>query len=210
MRVGLNKEETDTMKPLLLIAFALTLSAIGCAGPRAFTKGTYEDPQVIALLDDRFSENDMQLIAKKMVGSLLNSPSLAGTETSPAVMVGRMRNRTTEHIDMVMLSDKVKTALIQSGRFRFVDAMNRREIAEEYEYQQSGYVDPAQAKAPGSQTGADFMLTGTLTANTQQVGKEKLVYYKATFQLTELATSEIVWTDEKEIRKAYKKRSIGL
>ena len=184
--------------------------ASGCAGPRAFTRGTYGDPKTIALLDDRFNENDMQLIAKKMTSSLLESPKVVQNDGQPVLMIGKMRNRTTEHIDMNAMSDKIHTSLIQSGRFRFVDALNRRDIAEEYEYHQSGYVDPVQAKAPGSQTGSDFLLTGTLTSNIQQVGKDKLVYYKATFQLTDLVTSEIIWTDEKEIRKAYKKRSIGL
>ena len=198
------------MKQIVLIAAAAIMLTAGCAGPRAFTKGTYEDPKTVALLDDRFSENDMQLIAKKMVSSLETSNRVVGQASTPVVMVGKMRNRTSEHIDMKMLSDKVRTSLLNSGKFRFADVENRRDIAEEYEYQQSGYVDPNQAKAPGSQTGAEFLLTGTLTSNVQQVGKDKLVYYKATFQLTDLLTSEIIWTDEKEIRKAYKKRSIGL
>ena len=77
-------------------------------------------------------------------------------------------------------------------------------------YHGSGYVDPAQAKRPGHQTGADYLLSGSLSSNVQQVGGDKLVYYKATFSVTDLLTSEIVWTDEKEIRKAYKKRSVGL
>jgi uncharacterized protein (TIGR02722 family) len=189
--------------------FIITILSIGCAGPRAFTKGTYENPNTIALLGDRFNENDMQLIAKKMVNSLAASAPVQNTET-PAVMVGKMRNRTTEHIDLSALSDKIRTSLIQSGKFRFVDSQNRRDIAREYEYQRSGYVDPAQANHPGQQTAADFVLTGTVTSNIQEVGREKLVYYKATFQLTNLLSSEIVWTDEKEIRKAYKKRSIGI
>lgn len=193
--------------PIAIAALAL---AAGCAGPRAFTKGTYEDPQTIALLDDRFSENDLQLIARTMVNSLSASPLIAGSAAPPAVIIGKMRNRTTEHIDMGALSDRIRTALIQTGKFRFVDAENRGDIAEEYEYQRSGYVDPRQAKGPGGQTGADYLLTGTLTSNVQEVGRDKLVYYKATFQLTGLLTSEIVWSEEKEIRKAYKKRSIGL
>lgn len=197
------------MKPGTCIALVVVLAfAVSCAGPRVFTKGTYEDPNTIALLDDRFSENDMQLIAKKMIQSMAGS-DIVGSNGAPVVMVGKMRNRTSEHIDMTMLSDKVRTQLIQSGRFRFADVMNRRDIAEEYEYQQSGYVDPNQAKGPGSQTGAEYLLTGTLTANVQQAGRNKLIYYKATFQLTNLLTSEIAWTDEKEIRKAYKKRHIG-
>lgn len=198
------------MRPGICITLAVVLAfAAGCAGPRAFTKGTYEDPNTIALLDDRFSENDMQLIAKKMIQSMADI-DIAGSNGTPVVMIGKMRNRTAEHIDMTMLSNKVRTQLIQSGRFRFADVVNRRDIAEEYEYQQSGYVDPEQAKGPGSQTGAEYLLTGTLTANVQEVGKNKLIYYKATFQLTNLLTSEIVWTDEKEIRKAYKKRHIGI
>lgn len=192
------------MRRVILVAASLIVS---CAGPRAFTKGTYEDPQTIALLDDRFSENDMQLIAKKMVNSLVESPALEG---APTVMVGKMRNRTTEHIDMTALSDKIRTSLIRSGRFRFVNVLNRRDIAREYEYQNSGYVNPAQAREAGDQTAAGLMLTGTLTSNVQEVGKEKLVYYKATFQVTDLVSAEIVWTDEKEIRKAYKKRNIGI
>jgi len=198
------------MKKTILLTALLFSFTIGCAGPRAFTKGTYEDPETIALLDDQFNENDMQLIAKKMINSIIESPHLTANGKVPAVMLGQMRNRTTEHIDMVALSDKLKTALIQSGKLRFVDATNRRDIAEEYEYQQSGYVDSTQAKGPGKQTSSDYLLTGTLSSNIQEVGKDKLVYYKATFQLTNLETSEIVWTDEKEIRKAYKKRSIGL
>lgn len=198
------------MKPITWIAVALIAITTGCAGPRAFTKGTYEDPKTIALLDDRFNENDMQLIAKKVVNSILEATLTINNGKQPAVMFGKMRNRTTEHIDMVALSDKIKTALIQSGKVRFVDISNRKDIASEYDYQQSGYVDRTQAKAPGKQTGSDLMLTGTLSANVQEVGKDKLVYYKATFQLTDLITSEIIWTDEKEIRKAYKKQSIGL
>ena len=194
------------MKRIILL---IAILSVGCAGPRAFTKGTYEDPNAIALLDDRFNENDMQLIAKKMVNSLVESAPILSTET-PAVLVGKMRNRTTEHIDLRALSDKIRTSLIHSGKFRFVNSQNRKDIAREYEYQRSGYVDPTQINHPGRQTAPDFVLTGTLTSNLQEVGREKLVYYKANFQLTHLSSSEIVWTDEKEIRKAYKKRSVGI
>ena len=194
------------MKRTFLLIAVLSIS---CAGPRAFTRGTYEDPKTIALLDDRFNENDVQLIAKTMVNSLVESVPVQNAD-APAVMVGKMRNRTTEHIDLNALSDKIRTSLIQSGKFRFDDSKNRKDIAREYEYQRSGYVDPSQANHQGSQTAADFVLTGTLTSNIQEVGKDKLVYYKATFQLTHLTSAEIAWTDEKEIRKAYKKRSIGI
>ena len=41
------------------------------------------------------------------------------------------------------------------------------------------------------------------------MGKNKVVYYKATFELTDISTTEIVWTDQKEITKHFQKKSIG-
>ena len=103
----------------------------------------------------------------------------------------------------------MKTELKQSGSFTFLDKAARGEIAKEYEYQTSGYVDPSQAQGPGKQTAAQYLLGGVVTSTVQQVGKNKSLYYKATFELTSIETTEIVWTDQKEIVKHFKKKSIG-
>ena len=57
--------------PTRLIA-AVVLVLCACTGPRAYTRGTYEDPNVIEMLSDKFNENDLQLIAKKMADSVLS------------------------------------------------------------------------------------------------------------------------------------------
>ena len=51
------------MKITIWTAIALLGIATGCAGPRAwaFTKGTYEDPKTIALLNDRFLDLSKQI-----------------------------------------------------------------------------------------------------------------------------------------------------
>ena len=55
-------------------ALGLTLAATfilsACGGPRAFTRGEYGDPNEISMLDDKWNQNDMQLVAKKMIGSM--------------------------------------------------------------------------------------------------------------------------------------------
>ena len=51
-----------TKSGLALAGLAALLSA--CAGPRAFTRGEYGDPEEISMLDDRWNQNDMQLVAK--------------------------------------------------------------------------------------------------------------------------------------------------
>src|SRR6476659_5715902 len=129
------------MKTRTLTA-VVTLALAGCAGPRAYTRGTYEDPNTIEMLSDQFNENDLQLIAKKMVNSLTSSQRFSQDTGRPIVVVGRMRNKTSEHIDMSSRADKIQTQLQQSGKFRLLDKAAREDIAEEYEYQGSGYVDP--------------------------------------------------------------------
>ncbi len=201
-----------TMKTRATQLAVLAIAAVGlsaCAGPRAFTRGTYEDPEQIAMLDDRWNQNDMQLVAKKIIESL-QAWKQRDVLDKPVVVLETPRNRTTEHIDLQALYDHVKTALINSGQFTFLDKAARQEIAKEYEYQESGYVDPNEATGMGRQRAARFLLGLVITSNVQQVGKDKLVYYKATFELTDIETTEIVWTGHKEITKAFKKKSIGL
>jgi penicillin-binding protein activator len=192
----------------VLLGAAVAAALAGCGGPRAFTQGTYEDPSTIELLSDQFNENDLQLIAKKMVHSLDGSPFAKTLRAKPLLVVGKLRNRTTEHIDMSSLADKIRVQLQQTGRFSFVDKAARDEIAEEYEYQQSGAVRPDQAKGPGEQLGADYLMTGAIASIVQEVGGDKLVYYKMTMQLTNLRSGVIEWTDEKELRKKLRKRSV--
>jgi hypothetical protein len=100
--------------------------------------------------------------------------------------------------------------LIKSGKVRFTEIESREEIAGETEYQnESGYVDASTARKKGRQIGAQYFLTGEITDRVQEVGNKKYVYYKATFNLVNIDTGIIDWTDEKEIRKFYKKRGVG-
>lgn len=201
------------MNTRLILSACLAASLTACVtGPRAYTRGVYEDPNVIEMLSDRFNENDLQLIAKKMVESLANSPRFTQPDPQqrlPIVLVGKLKNSTSEHIDMRSLGDKIQTALAQTGKFALVDQQSRFDIAEEYEYQQSGYVNPSEAKGPGQQVSVDFIITGDLASIIQEVGNDKLVYYKMTAKLNNVRTGLIEWTDEKQIRKKFEKRTVG-
>jgi uncharacterized protein (TIGR02722 family) len=185
------------------------VACAGCSSNRAFTRGTYEDPNVIEMLSDQFNENDLQLIAKKMVDSLSSSGTLTQIQGRPVVVVGKMKNSTSEHIDMRSLADKMLVALGRTGKFAFTDKGAREEIAEEYEYQGSGYVAPENAKRPGGQTAADYLMTGEISSIVQEVGRDKVVYYKMTSKLHNLKSGIIEWSDDKELRKKFQKKSVG-
>jgi uncharacterized protein (TIGR02722 family) len=195
------------LRSWFVVGFGL-VAAVGCSSGKAFTRGEYEDPNVIEMLSDQFNENDLQLIAKKMVESLVSSPTFAHIEGLPVIVIGQLKNSTSEHIDMASLADKMQVQLAKTGKFAFTDKGAREEIAKEYEYQGSGYVKPSSAKGPGEQIGADFLMTGEISSIIQEVGQDKLVYYKMTSKLHNLSNGIIEWSDEKELRKKFVKKGV--
>lgn len=186
-----------------------TLLLAAACGPRAFTRGVYADPNAIEMLSDQFNENDLQLIAKKMVDSLAGSKAFAAIQGKPVVVIGRLRNSTSEHIDMRSLGDKIQVQLARTEKFSFLDKGAREEIAEEYDYQGAGYVKEGTAKARGEQAAADYLLTGDIASIVQEVGADKVVYYKMTMKLSNLRSGIVDWTDEKELRKKFEKRGVS-
>lgn len=212
MSLNFSKIHSDRILGQLLGTSLLVcaISALsGCGGPRAFTKGEYDDPTRVELLDDKFSESDMQQMADTVIKSMMSCASIQNAAKPPIVIVERVANRTQEHIDTVSLTDKVRTALIKSGKVRFVNKEERGTLRDEYDYNASGAVSSQTQKKSGKQVGADYILSGNLATNIQEVGSDKLVYYKLTVNLTHLETSTIDCTEEREIRKRYQKRSVG-
>jgi len=193
-----------------VLSLITVASALASCGPKAFTKGEYDDPQRVALLDDKFNEADMQQMADTIVQAMIACESVANAAQKPVVAVEKVANRTEEHIDTTSLTDKIRTALIKSKKVRFVDKAGRSALEEEYQYGESGNVSGATAKKRGKQTGVDYLLGGSIATNVQEVGNDKLIYYKLTMNLTNVDSSEIDCTEEREIRKKYRKRSVGL
>ncbi|HPI40403.1 MAG TPA: penicillin-binding protein activator LpoB [Pseudobdellovibrionaceae bacterium] len=192
---------------LLLSAFSFLLSS---CGPKAFVKGEYEDTQAENLKNDQWSETDMQKVVHDLVGKMVEHPSISKSKNPPIVMVTQLQNKTSEHIDTQSVMDMVRVELMNTGKVGFVDKEAREDIKSEYEYQGSGVVSEETLKGPGGQTGADFILNGRLDSIVQEVGKSKSVYYKITLNLTNLKTGVMAWSNHKEIRKGFKKQSIGL
>lgn len=179
-------------------------------GPKAFTKGEYDDPTRVELLDDKYNEADMQQMADTVIKAMVACNYVANAPKPPVVIVERVQNRTEEHIDTVSLTDKIRTALIKSGKVRFVNKEERGTLESEYDYNSGGNVSGPTAKKRGKQIGADYILSGAIATNVQEVGNDKFIYYKLTMNLTNLEESTIDCTEEREIRKKYRKRSVGI
>jgi uncharacterized protein (TIGR02722 family) len=193
----------------ILIVLSAIFSLAGC-GPSAFIKGDYEDHTTENNLNDQWSETDMQKTVEDMVASMVNHPVIAKAKAPPVVIVTKLQNKTSEHIDTQSIMDMVRVELTKTGKVSFIDKEAREDIADEYNYQNSGMVHDSTKKGPGGQVGADYVVNGRLDSIVQEAGKNKTVYYKITLNMTNLKTSVITWTDQKQLRKVYKKQSVGL
>jgi len=199
------------MRLFMAMSLTVLIFVCSCSSQRAFTKGEYTNPDRVILLDDRYNESDMKIMADALVDSLLKHSIITDAKKTPVFQVENVSNSTSEHIDMQSLTDKVRTALIKSGKVQFHDKQQRDVMTKEYEYQtQSGNVSKETAKGKGYQVGSDYMLSGDFSSNVQEVGAKKVVYYKLTLNATDIKTGLIVWTDEKEVKKLFKKRSYAM
>ncbi len=198
-------------KWMFAILLIVTPFLFTSCGPKAFVKGEYDDNvESTNLLTDQWSESDMQTAVKDLVASAVTHPAIAAAKRPPIVMVTRLQNKSEEQIDTQSITDMFTVELMRTGKTQFVDKAARADIADEYEYQDSGMVNRETKKTVGGQVGADFIMNGRLDSIVQQAGKDKTIFYKMTMNLTNLKTGLIVWTDHKQIRKKFRKKRVGV
>ena len=161
-----------------------------------------------------YSYSDLKVLSTEMADRILSS-NLATNESPPVMIIYGIENRTSEHIDTQALSDAIRTQLIKSGKFLFVNEAQRNKVEQEIAYQNQGYVSPESRIQIGKQVGAKYMLTGSLISITMdelkqvRIKKKKLRYYRLTLEITDLNTNLIVWTDEQEIVREQARPFIG-
>ena len=174
------------------------ITLVGCASQKKFTNGAYNNAREVRLLDDKFNEADMQQITQTMVSSLMTCPKVQ--ESHPTVVIGDVMNQTSEHLNLDAVMDQIQNQLVQSHRYVMIDKPVRNQAEMEFEYQKNKniYQDAAPIKA-------NYILTGAISSNVQEVGKQKLVYYKMNLKLTSLASTAVVCSEEKELRKEFEK-----
>jgi penicillin-binding protein activator len=201
------KTKSQQLSIVLLAGGLLALA--GCA---TVPNVQYGDSQSQQLLTTDFGSADLQQSAGAMVDSLLNSPFTASVEKRrPVLLVTMVKNKSMQHIDMEAVTDSIRARLLRSGKFRFVDRTTEAAVLEELKFQQeSGMVDSRKATQLGKQYGAEYILTGNFTEITQSGGNVKDVYYKFTLNLKDLTSGLLEWSDEKEIRKVWKRSTFGL
>ena len=189
----------------------LALTSIACT-PKF--EGEYDDPKKVEIVDDRWNETDARKTAKVLIESVLSKNWLPIFEKGhnnqkPVVIVDDVENRTDEHIDTKALTEFIQDELINSGKVRFVNKEKRQKILDEIKYQNSGAVAEESKKKAGRQIGADYMLSGAMSAQVHSMDELKTVTYQTNLILTNLETAEIEWSEKHLIKKRFKRAGAG-
>ncbi|MFW6344265.1 MAG: penicillin-binding protein activator LpoB [Sediminispirochaetaceae bacterium] len=189
----------------MLIAIALVSALIitGCATSSRTVQRTAADTQID--LSGRWNDTDSRLVSEEMVQDLMNRPWLNNFRSAegraPVLMVGAIRNRSSEHIDTNTFIKDIERELVNSGMVKFVAASDQREQIREERLDQQTQASRETIKRLGEETGADFMLQGNISSTTDAVEGRRVVAYQVSMELINIETNEKVWIGSKEIKK---------
>lgn len=174
----------------------------GCGAKKTVSR---IEPDQVTDLSGRWNDTDSRLVSQEMINDCLNHPWLSQhmtkTGKKPAIIVGSMRNKSSEHIAVKTFVNDIERALINSGQVTVVaSATDREELRSEKEDQRI-FASPETIKEMGKELGADYMMTGEINTIVDQENGKKVIFYQTDLTLTSIETNVKVWIGQKKIKK---------
>ncbi len=166
------------------------------------------DPNQQVDLSGRWNDSDSRMVAQKMVTDLLASDKFKeyskALNKKPAIVVGLIRNKTSEHIDADNYVKKLELAIYNSNIADWVEADGFRDKLRQERAEQQDFASADTASKWGKEVGANLMLFGEMTSETDVYNKKRVVNYITTLFLTDMETNKRVWYGQEEIKKFIK------
>ena len=162
-----------------MIRFIFLMTIVFFTGCNTPAKVQSVDTKESYLTTVRWGENDLQEMANRVATNIISSSTI---DFSKNYSIGKIKNRSHDHIDTKQLGDKIATALLKSGKVKIVE------------------------KDSAKSTGIFF---GKISSIFKKNDRTKDMFFNFNMTLTDRETSSIVWSHDVEIRKVYKKALFG-
>lgn len=195
----------------ITIFAALGLVFSSCATTRVDRVDSSEQTDISGYWND----TDVRIICTALIEDCINSPRIERfsqeNKRLPVFIVGRFKNDSSEHIDTSIITKKIQTAILNSGKAEFVaDSTSREEVRAERDDQNMGNASEETAKALGNETGADFLLQGSVKSIVQKAGNKTVRTYHVSADLINIETNRIIWSGfNDDIKKVIKAGSVN-
>lgn len=197
----------------LIVMFVLVFIGLGngCAtGPKI----SRVESDTTMDVSGKWNDTDSRLVAQEMINDCLSRAWVDNFQTRnnqqiPSVIVGTVKNRSHEHINVQTFVKNLERSLINSGRVQFVASSGERGQIRSEREDQARHASDETMKGPGQEQGADFMLIGTINTIRDEVKGTAVMYYQVNLELVSLANNIKAWIGEKQIKKVITRSKMG-
>ncbi len=155
-----------------------------------------------------WNDTDSRLVSEEMIrdslsGGWIDRYNLT-LKKAPVVIIGKIRNLSQEHINTNTFVNDLERAFVNSGRVDVVASSSERGDIREERTDMDLNATEATRKEMGKETGADYMLIGSINTIIDAQDKEQVRFYQVDLTLVSLADNRKVWTGQKKLKKDIK------
>lgn len=193
------------MKKFIPVALCVALTA--CGGTRVVD---LNDEQEVASMQQvmELEYRDWTTTAEKMTESMIASGALKA-ESKPVIAIGNIVNDTTQRIDSDMLTKKIRTTLLKSGKAQIATNFSGEDTTSDKvrtqrgndEYNQSTIAQTGTLIAPNMSLSGKMLQRNLKLESGWFSSVDTRVEYYLQLTLTDLKSGLSVWEDERPIIK---------
>ena len=188
---------------LLIVLAALAAVALtGCSGGKQVDR---IDPDEVIDLSGRWNDTDSRLVSEEMIADCLSRPwksrHYESKQKRPIIIVGQVRNKTSEHIAVGTFIGDIERSFINSGEAELVASPEEREQIRDERADQQEFSSQESMKQWGREHGADYMMIGVINSIEDREGGEMVIFYQVDLTLIDLEKNTKVWQGQKKIKK---------
>lgn len=200
-----------SLKFVALLLIAASLLALPSCSKKVVSRISEDS---VVDLSGRWNDTDSRLVSEKMISDCLGRPWSARhwerEAKKPSVIVGTIRNESSEHIAVKTFVGDIETALINSGQVEMVGSAEEREDLRDERADQQRYSSEETMKSWGREHGADYMLGGLISTITDEEKGKKVIFYQIDLNLIHIETNEKVWQGQEKIKKFIGRKKVSM
>ena len=190
-------------RPFLLITvlLAVGLWLAGCGGKQVTRVDVTEQID----LSGEWNDVDSQKVSAALVDQISHGVWIedfrAENGKKPTLIIGRVLNKTPEHLATQTFIADLERLFINGGRVLVVASPKEREQVRAERADQQEYSAEETIKQWGREMGADFMFIGEVNSLIDQEEGDQVKYYQVDCYLVDLETNVKVWAGFEKIKK---------
>lgn len=192
---------------IVALSAALGLSAVGCHSDRPHEYGRQRPPvDQIDSRDRGLQSKDVVAASDQLAMDLMALPEINASPTQLTIVFTGVENYTNDpRVSYDIFLERLRVNVARMGRGRVAVIDNRDRVGNIQARELDGAPNPDRFGQGGSPQGGgvggiqpEYALYGKISS----LDNRATSYYLATFQLTNLRTRQMVWTNQYEVKVA--------